>query len=142
MLSIHTLYELEFGAVTNGLLGVLYASTKSVQNSKERLNVAVALLLSASFDASGSDQTVNSDSKPEVLFELYYDQSRASTSNDIAGTTCALPSSSLDLAFDEAVLDNVEDAWRFVNKKTSTEEKQETPYMVFKSREQFDDDDE
>lgn len=142
MLSIHAIYEFEFEAVTNGLLGVLYASTKSVHSPKDRLDAAIALLLSASFGASGSDQMVNSASKPEVLFQLYYDQSRASTSNDVTGSTCALPSSSLDLAFDDSVLDNVEDAWSFVNKKTNAEDKEETPYMVFKSREQFDDDDE
>lgn len=105
------------------------------------MNAAVALVLNATFDAPESSEMAEPDVKPEVLFELYYNQSRASASNAITETYCALPSSSLDLAFDDSVLDNVEGAWRHVN-KIDDDETKEAPYMVFKSREHYDDDDE
>lgn len=140
--SIHALNELKLETVTNGSLGVLYASTKAAQNPKKRLDAAIAHLLSASLGVHTSSDVAGTDVKPEVLFELYYDQSRASSSNEVTASTCVFPSSSLDLAFDDSILDNVEGAWRLVDNKTDFTETEQTPYMTFKSREQFEDDDE
>jgi len=87
---------------------------------------------------------IESDSEqPAVLFELYYEQGQAAHSNLASETACAIPSSSLDLAFDDTILDNVEDAWRRVMKNVAGDGAStvlETAYMVFKPREQFDDD--
>lgn len=81
-------------------------------------------------DAEGSEQDA-------VLFEMYYEQSRSSTSNLASNTSCGLPSSSLDLSFDDSTLDDVEDAWRRIMGSPETE----SPYMVFETREQLGDDD-
>ena len=140
--SIYALYELKFETVTNESLGVLYASTKAVQNPKKRLNAAITHLLSTSSGVQASSDAAATDVKPEVLFELYYDQSRDSSSNEVTASTCVFPSSSLDLAFDDSILDNIEEAWRLVGSKTDFAETEQTPYMTFKSREQFGDDDE
>lgn len=112
---------------------MLYASTTNIQNPKERLEAAVSKLLKsadARADAEGSEPGA-------VLFEMYYEQSRSSTSNLASDTSCALPSSSLDLSFDDSTLDGVEDAWRRIVGSPETE----SPYMVFETREQLGDDD-
>jgi hypothetical protein len=112
---------------------VLYASTTNIQNPKERLEAAVSKLLKsadAPADAEGSEPGA-------VLFEMYYEQSRSSTSNLASDASCALPSSSLDLSFDDSTLDGVEDAWRRIMGSPETE----SPYMVFETREQLGDDD-
>ncbi|KFZ03238.1 hypothetical protein V502_11116 [Pseudogymnoascus sp. VKM F-4520 (FW-2644)] len=113
---------------------VLYASTTNIQNPKSRLESAVSKLLKSAdaprADAEGSEQGA-------VLFEMYYEQSRSSTSNLASDTSCALPSSSLDLSFDDSTLDGVEDAWRRIMGSPETE----SPYMAFETREQLGDDD-
>ncbi|KFX95625.1 hypothetical protein V490_03741 [Pseudogymnoascus sp. VKM F-3557] len=103
---------------------VLYASTTNIQNPKGRLEAAVSKLLKSAEPGT-------------VLFEMYYEQSRSSTSNLASDTSCALPSSSLDLSFDDSTLDGVEDAWRRIMGSPETE----SPYMVFETREQLGDDD-
>jgi hypothetical protein len=113
---------------------VLYASTTNIRNPKVRLEAALSKLLKSAdaprADAEGSEQDA-------VLFEMYYEQSRSSTSNLASSTSCALPSSSLDLSFDDSTLDDVEDAWRRIMGSPGTE----SPYMVFETREQLGDDD-
>lgn len=113
---------------------MLYASTTNIQNPKARLESAVSKLLKSAdaprADAEGSEQGA-------VLFEMYYEQSRSSTSNLASDTSCALPSSSLDLSFDDSTLDGVEDAWRRIMGSPETE----SPYMAFETREQLGDDD-
>ncbi|KFY43685.1 hypothetical protein V494_01843 [Pseudogymnoascus sp. VKM F-4513 (FW-928)] len=113
---------------------VLYASTTNIQNPKARLEAAVSKLVESTdvphADAVGSKQDA-------VLFEMYYEQSRSSTSNLASETSCALPPSSLDLSFDDSTLDGVEDAWRRIMGSPETE----SFYMVFETREQLGDDD-
>ncbi|KFY53198.1 hypothetical protein V496_07803 [Pseudogymnoascus sp. VKM F-4515 (FW-2607)] len=113
---------------------VLYASTTNIQNPKGRLEAALSKLLNSAdaprADGEGSEQDA-------VLFELYYEQSRSSTSNLASKTSCALPPSSLDLSFDDSTLDGIEDAWRRIMGSPETE----SPYMVFETREQLGDED-
>lgn len=113
---------------------MLYASTTNIQNPNGRLEAAVSKLLKSTdvprTDAEGSEQDA-------VLFEMYYEQSSSSTSNLASNTSCGLPSSSLDLSFDDSTLDGVEDAWRRIMGSPETE----SPYMVFETREQLGDDD-
>ncbi|OBT67688.1 hypothetical protein VE03_03511 [Pseudogymnoascus sp. 23342-1-I1] len=113
---------------------VLYASTTNIQSPKERLEKAVSKLLKSAdaprADAEGSEQD-------PVLFEMYYEQARSSTSNLASETSCALPPSSLDLSFDDSTLDGIEDAWRRIIGNPETE----SPYMAFETREQLGDDD-
>lgn len=113
---------------------MLYASTTNIQNPKGRLEAALSKLLKSAdaprADGEGSEQDA-------VLFELYYEQSRSSTSNLASKTSCALPPSSLDLSFDDSTLDGIEDAWRRIIGSPETE----SPYMVFETREQLGDED-
>ncbi|ELR07117.1 Rab proteins geranylgeranyltransferase component A [Pseudogymnoascus destructans] len=113
---------------------VLYASTTNIRNPKGRLESAVSKLLKF-MDASRAD--TEGSEQDAVLFEMYYEQCRSSTSNLASNTSCALPSSSLDLSFDDTTLDGVEDAWRRIMGSPETE----SPYMVFETREQLGDDD-
>ncbi|KFY25166.1 hypothetical protein V493_04806 [Pseudogymnoascus sp. VKM F-4281 (FW-2241)] len=113
---------------------VLYASTTNIHTPKRRLEVAVSRLLKSA-DAPRAD--VEGSEQDAVLFEMYYEQSRSSTSNLASDTSCALPPSSLDLSFDDSTLDGVEDAWRRIMGNPETE----SPYMVFETREQLGDDD-
>lgn len=112
---------------------MLYASTTNIQIPKARLEAAVSIFLKSMndsrADAEGSEQDA-------VLFELYYEQSRSSTSNLASETSCALPSSSLDLSFNDSTLDGIQDAWRRIMGSPETE----SPYMMFETREQLGDD--
>ncbi len=120
---------------------MLYASTTTVDEPKRRIETAVSQLLE-NIVAQSTETDGIAQEKVEILFELYYEQSQDSAESIITETSCTLPSSSRDLAFDDSMLDNVGDAWRHVMKKVETEEsKLAAPYMVFKSREHFDEDD-
>lgn len=122
---------------------VLYGSTANRANPKSRLAAAISSLLES---IPVTSVTIKDDSEqPVVLFELYYEQGQASDSNFASETACAIPSSSLDLAFNDTALDNVEDAWRRIMRNLADDDADtelETPYMDFKAREQFGDDDE
>lgn len=120
---------------------IIYGSTSSKGNPKGRLDAAIAALL-RSLPSSVEDYVEQSSSRAEILFELYYEQSRSSDSNLTSQNACGVPSSSLDLAFSDATLDNVEDAWRQVNSLGHVEGAApiEASYMAFAAREQLDDD--
>lgn len=82
-----------------------------------------------------ADTNLEDTEKPSVLFEIQYEQSRQSSASIITDQGCDLPTPSLDLAFDDAALDTVEEAWRKIMGESAT------LYMTFKPREQFDDED-
>lgn len=113
---------------------VFYASTRNMDEPQKRLTKAMALLLEA---CPGGGSTEDSE-KPSILFELHYEQYRKSASNVISGSSCNFPSPSLDLAFDDASLDNVEEAWRRIMDSLA---QPTSSYMTFKPREQFGDED-
>jgi hypothetical protein len=73
---------------------------------------------------------------------VYYEQARAGDINNVSNEIFSLASPSVDLAFEDAVLDNVKDAWRTVmglGERDQAEE--ENRYMVFEDREPVDIDD-
>lgn len=113
-----------------------------MKSPKKRLDAAISLLLGANIDTTVSRELEQQNPAAEILFELRYEQTRASTGNHVGGNTYAFPPPSLDLAFDDSTLGNVEDAYLHVLGRIGGDQVQETPYMVFESRERFDDDDE
>ena len=122
------LYE----SVADLIKGVLYISTLAIGNAKERIDAAVS-----AFIASFEEQ-----STVEKLYNLFYVQSTNKVQATSKDGIYTMASSSLDLAFDDATLDSVEDAW----KSTLTEDEDVSSFMTFEVREQMhgedDDDDE
>jgi hypothetical protein len=98
------------------------------------LQTAVSELLKSADAARANAENSEQDA---VLFEMYYEQSRSSSSNELSDASCAMPSSSLALSFDDSTLEGVEGAWRRIMGNPETE----VPYMVFETREQLGDDD-
>lgn len=124
--------------ITNELYnsGVVYASTEaSAKNSKERLADAVEKLLS----------TVNEEPAPCVLWSMSYVQrGRASSdtiskpfAQDKSGRVLTFPPASLDLAFDDALVDSVRAVWR----KTMDAEADDADFLRFEERQNIGDSD-
>lgn len=88
-------------------------------------------------------ETEPAATSPRLLYTIYYEQSRRSFEPDQSGATCTLPDPSVDLAFDETMLEYVEAAWRKVmgldERNQSTETHVDSPFLVFESREQVGD---
>ncbi|TVY20836.1 Rab proteins geranylgeranyltransferase component A [Lachnellula arida] len=94
---------------------VLYASTQYSKNSKAILEATISKFLEASKD------------NVKLLYSLYYEQQQ------VPGT------SPLDLAFDDQILDNVEEQWKTVLGYGDDEE--HPPFMQFADREGMNADD-
>lgn len=108
--------------------GILYASASlSSDKGFELLKKAVTALLAA---AEVSPQ-------PDVLWSVEYRQ-RASSGTDILSAdkerVLSFPPPSMDLAFDDAILDNVKEVWRRIVGDTGGD------FLVFQDRELYDDD--
>lgn len=80
---------------------------------------------------------VNGDDNPKCLYQLFYKQSRGSTAIKTNSKIVQLPAPSLDLAFDDSVLESVHEAWKVAVGPAA--EDPETEYMVFADREPADD---
>ncbi|KAH6618488.1 rab geranylgeranyl transferase escort protein-like protein [Boeremia exigua] len=107
---------------------ILYASTSlSSDKGFELLKKAVDALLVA----------VEVTPKPNVLWSTEYRQ-RASSSTDTLPAdhehVLSFPPPSMDLAFDDAILDNVKSVWRQIVGEEGGE------FLVFQDRETYDDD--
>ena len=70
---------------------------------------------------------------------MYYDQRAGPTSLSVDGNTITFPPPSLDLAFNDSVLDPVHDAWKVL--MGSGAEDEDIEYLKFEDREGADDDD-
>lgn len=106
-------------------LGVLYATTSGDQGLN---TAAIAQLL----------QCVDEPAKPQVLWQLRYQQHcdvLSSSSNIGEEKSITLPASSVDLAFDENILDSVKAAWQKIT------EGQPQDFLVFEDRNPVGDDD-
>lgn len=113
---------------------ILYLSTIHTPESKSILEVSVDLLL-ASLGSEGS-------SKPQVLYQLYYEQQSANA-NSLAGEQRIFdfPPSPVSLALEDSMLDPVHQAWiKAMGDQVSEETLAE--YMIFTDREGAGDDDE
>lgn len=80
---------------------------------------------------------VAASSKPAVLWTMNYQRHISSSTDTMtAGSEHALsvPPSSMDLAFDDTILDNVKSVWRKIVGEGGGE------FLVFQDRESYDDD--
>ncbi|CZR51666.1 related to rab geranylgeranyl transferase component A [Phialocephala subalpina] len=94
---------------------VLYATMLQSERSHELLDVAVDAFLATLED------------KPSLLYKLYYEQQAEAESSE----------TSLDLAFNDSILDDVESMWRIV----MGEEADQAMFMRFEDREGMNNDD-
>jgi hypothetical protein len=132
--------------------GVVYASTFGEENPRPRLDAAIFALLN-SIPAAEVDE----DSQPsepikktaQVIYSFSYDQRCPTNQNPCLGKWHSICSTSLDLAFDDDILVNVEDAWRVVMDYPVRGQEGDldatSSFMVFEDREQIgatDEDDE
>ncbi|KAI0009671.1 GDP dissociation inhibitor-domain-containing protein [Xylariaceae sp. FL0662B] len=124
---------------------VIYLTTLSTAQSRQRLEAALdALLAAATVPSPGETPT------PVPLYKLQYEQSvsaapEPSTTTTRGNTsTFSFPSAPLTLSFDDGILEAVRDVWKFVTKDDgdgggAPEEEEE--YMVFEDREGVGDED-
>lgn len=109
----------------NSASGVLYASTFSKPGSKEILEAALATFLK-----------VANSREAKLMYCLYYEQKQALRSVASLSPTSRAP---LDLAFNDEMLDDVEEQWKMVmGDRNATEQ---VPFMVFDDRQGIDNDD-
>lgn len=116
---------------------MLYASSSSAGDPKERLEAAISALLKC-FPLETSIESIVTRGEPKVLYSVYYEQMVGPIGNSHSENVYGLGYSSVDLAFDDVVLDNVEDAWRAVMGLTSGDQSPTElsgTYMVFEDRE-------
>ncbi|KAI4593647.1 Rab proteins geranylgeranyltransferase component A [Pestalotiopsis sp. 9143b] len=115
------------GECPNGQ-STIYLTTLASTSSKEKLEKALELLLAS----SGEQET------PISLYRLYYEQAISERSSSVekigAVPHFSFPSLPHELAFGDASLDTVLDAW----KVAIGEEAQESEYMIFEDREGAD----
>lgn len=106
------------------ILGVLYATTSGDQ---DLITAAIAQLM----------QSVAEPETPQILWQLQYQQRSETASSDDAEEEkyITFPSSSLDLAFDENILDSVKAAWQKITGG------QPQDFLVFEDRNPIGDDD-
>ncbi|KAF1945165.1 hypothetical protein EJ02DRAFT_59068, partial [Clathrospora elynae] len=110
---------------------ILYASTSlSGQEGLDLLRVAVETLLS----------TVDMTPPPAILWSIQYQQQSSSGCDSLPTSTGSnvlrFPPPSIDLAFDDSVLDNVREIWQKILGNDADE------FLVFRDREAYADDDE
>jgi hypothetical protein len=74
-----------------------------------------------------------------VLYQLYYEQSRETSSLESRGLILSLPLPSCSLAFDDSTLEPIKAAWKWVM-RTDEGADGEAEYMVFSDREGAADD--
>jgi len=115
------------------LLGVIYSSTLAFPRGDDevdlhRLDVAIGRLLEA--------LTV-SDSKPEVLWSLKYrakgrptDSEAGPVLSSMSGKVMMFPPRSIDLVFDDSILENVKEVW----KRIMGDEVDDSDFLKFEDR--------
>jgi hypothetical protein len=109
--------------VANHIIGVLYAT---MMYSKDSKNIMMAAL--KTFLATAEHE------EAKLLYCLYYEQKEL--------VPAAKPDTfdmSLDLAFDDAMLDNVEQQWKTIIEDDKAEE--QATFMQFEDRQGMTDDD-
>lgn len=113
-----------FLQITDSILGVLYISTLYSEQSKKLLEAALLVFL-----------TATEHSEDHLMYSLYYEQCQTQRSS----TSAEASEASLDLAFNDDVLDDVQDQWRSI----MCDEVDEASFMKFEDREgvNADDDD-
>jgi Rab proteins geranylgeranyltransferase component A len=115
--------------------GVVYASTRETsEGSRLNLTDAVERLLS----------TANEDPAPRILWSMSYNEKGrapsttvpAAFAHDESGQIMTFPHKSLDLAFDDALVDSVKGIW----KKIMGSNADDVEFLRFEERENIGDD--
>ena len=109
-------------SVTDGNIGVLYASTLCSSDSKTTIEAAVSALLKSSENDDG-----------KLLYSLYYEQEQQSSDSTTSVT-------SIDLAFNDEILDAVEGQWKSI--MSDENGVLEGQFMQFEDRKGQNDDEE
>lgn len=107
----------------------------SDESAEARLRLAVSSLLTAV-----SSITPDPEQIIEEPYRMYYQQASCQSPARSIDGIHYLPSPSMDLAFEDNMLDNVEAAWLHVL-GLSSEDESSSSFMVFKERSGMDDDD-
>ncbi|KAK7415225.1 Rab proteins geranylgeranyltransferase component A [Neonectria punicea] len=110
---------------------VIYLTTVHDASSKSILEKALSSLVAA---VQGDDEA----SPSPCIYQLYYDQCGGTPSLVVDDSTATFPLPPVDLAFNDSILDTVQEAWNMVM-GGSNEEGDE--YMKFDDREGGNDDD-
>ena len=111
-------------SVADKALGVLYATTLQAAESKTVLEAALAALLESTEHGEG-----------KLLYSLYYEQEQQASTTDPT-----MPSDgSLDLAFNDEILQTVEDQWKSI--MADDNGVVEGSFMKFEDREGMNGDD-
>ncbi|KAM0200063.1 hypothetical protein ACHAQD_000231 [Fusarium lateritium] len=109
---------------------VIYLSTVSTPSAKSVLDKALSSLLAAV--PNGQDVTA-------PIYQLYYEQSNGTNTLSVDSNIATFSATSLSLAFDDAILDPVYEAWQLVN--GGLKDQEVVDYMKFEDRESGIDDD-
>lgn len=122
--------------------GLLYASTLSSSHSKALLRQAVSSFLAAATltttSASDSDPAHDGVADPALLYILSYIQRQSSEPAITSVGEYLFPDPSTDLAFDDRILERVEEACRAVLDAETADAVEDTnAFMVFEDRETY-----
>ncbi|KAH7158207.1 GDP dissociation inhibitor [Dactylonectria estremocensis] len=111
---------------------VIYLSTVHNASSKSILEKALSSLV---VTVRGGDEAIPS---PLSIYQLYYEQCRGTSSLVVNGNTATFPLPPVDLAFNDSVLDPIQEAW---NTFLGGSKEEDAQYMKFEDREGGDDED-
>ncbi len=110
--------------------GILYLTTLTTPGSKAILEKCLESLMLA----------IDGNQPPASLYQLYYEQAIGTPESKSDGRAYDFPALSPNLAFDDATLRPVQEAWRLVMGQDG--EEAVVDYMTFQDREGVGDDDE
>ncbi len=110
--------------MANHHTGVLYATTLQSDDSKKLLDFALSTFL-----------TLTEESEVKILYKLYYEQEQAARNND---DPLEASDASLDLAFNDEILDDVEMQWKSILGETEADQ---ATFMRFEDRDGINNDD-
>ncbi|KAF5010656.1 hypothetical protein FDECE_3196 [Fusarium decemcellulare] len=106
---------------------VIYLSTVRTSSAKSILEEALSSLLAAVADGQEPSS---------CIYQLYYEQSNGTNALSMDGKIVSFSSSSSCLAFDDSVLDSVQEAWKLITVGSD----EDGQYMKFEDREGGGDD--
>ncbi|RFU30636.1 hypothetical protein B7463_g5691, partial [Scytalidium lignicola] len=82
---------------------IIYVTSRYSSSSKARMEAAISTFLQKAGDGDA-----------KLLYSVYYEQQRVSQTSSVEASTYRFPDPSLDLAFDDSILENVEQAWNMM----------------------------
>ncbi|RDW80121.1 hypothetical protein BP6252_04759 [Coleophoma cylindrospora] len=132
ILQLHPVYLMVHSSETGECpvgQSVIYASTSQTASSKKLLDLCVSSFIKA----------VTAENA-QLLYNLHYEQKQSTFESYSAGVVHHLQDPSLDLAFDDALLGDVEEAWNVTAKNIGLEDS--GTFLQFEERNPMNGDDE